>query len=169
MKKFLIILSIVMFLAGCVVPAICFVRHIKFVQNCEGYLKQSADASTIEIAIERLDEALLYIEDNHLTSGYTSIIYKTQDEDLGFWYKNLIAARQVLEDGKNCETQLEETNILMRYRETIADNGENGFEVTIPMGISRYPNNKGFCIGLIFSFLFITCAIGLFYWAIENY
>ena len=57
----------------------------------------------------------------------------------------------------------------MRYRETIADNGENGFEVTIPSGISKYPNNKGFCIGMILSLLFMACAIGLFCWTIEIY
>lgn len=39
-------------------------------------------------------------------------------------------------------TQLERSNLLMKLRETLLDQGENGkIVVTFPEGISIYPNN----------------------------
>ena len=63
--------------------------RVEFEQNCTGYLKQAADANTIELAIDRLDKAIEYAESKNWTDGYTSILWKTEDENIGFWYKNL--------------------------------------------------------------------------------
>lgn len=139
-----------------VVPTICVVKHVQFTQQCSGYLKQAADANTTELALDRVDKALNYIEGHNLTSGYTSVLWKTEDENIGFWYENIKACKSELEacmDG----SQLEKSNVLMKVRESLTDNGDEGTELTLPPGISRYPNNTLFGILNWLSF-FLLCA-----------
>lgn len=79
------------------------------------------------------------MEANSLTSGYTSILWRTPDEDIGFWYKNLKASQNELQNLKP-ESVLEKTNVLMKLRETLVDTGEKS-NVTVPKGLAVYPNN----------------------------
>ncbi len=123
-------------------------------QELTGYLKRAADANSIELASNQLKTALEYIEKNNLTNGYTSIIYKTPDEDLSFWYNNLKASRLELEKTKN-STSLEKTNVLLKLRETLLDEGEKGSQITYPKGISIFPNNKLIAILFLTSLIFI--------------
>ena len=110
-----------------------------FKKNVSGYLKRAADANTIELAHEELDRALTYLEANDLTEGYTSVLYETPDEDIGFWYRNLKASKEELEKLDN-PSALEKTNVLMKLRETLTDTGERT-RVTSPDGIHLYPYN----------------------------
>ncbi len=41
---------------------------------------------------------------------------------------------------------MEKTNLLMKLRETLLDNGDNGDNLTVPRGLSRYPNNGLWCV-----------------------
>ena len=56
-------------IASLIAPTSCIVKTIQFDQNCGGYLKQTADANTAEIALERITKAIKYIERKHLTDG----------------------------------------------------------------------------------------------------
>ncbi|MBW1297319.1 hypothetical protein [Aquimarina litoralis] len=137
-------------------------KKIQFKQNVSGYLKRAADASTIEIANEELTKVITYLEANNLTSGYTSMIWETPNEDIGFWYKNLKASQNELQNLKS-ESALERTNVLIKLRETLLDTGKRT-KVTIPRGLAVYPNNKlwGFLITTaLFSLLigFVLIAI----------
>ena len=163
MKK---ILSITLIVLGLITPTTCVVKHIQFKQNCAGYLKQAADANTSNIALQRITIALEYIERNRLTDGYTSIIYRTEDENVGFWYENIKACKTELEacaDG----TQLEKSNVLMKVRESLTDSGEKGTVLTVPYGISRYPNNALY--GFLFVISFILIIVGCFFLNIGDY
>ena len=105
---------------------------ITFDQNCEGHLKLAADANTVELAQQQLSIAVKYCEDNGLTKGYTSIFYRTPDEDIEFWYNNLKSSLNELNAVSADATQLEKSNILMKLRETLLDdNGETS--VTFPV------------------------------------
>ena len=139
MKKLL--LGIALFVVGLIAPTVCIVKSIKFDQQCAGYLKQVADANTPEIALDRITVAIDYVESNNLTEGCTSVLWRTEDENIGFWYQNLLACKDEL---TNCVdgTQLEKSNVLMKVRESLTDNGEKGTRLTIPGGISRYPHNQ---------------------------
>lgn len=134
------VLPIMLFLAGCITPAICVVKSITFNQECGGFLKQAADANTSDIALKRINLALDYIERNHLTEGYTSVMWRTEDENIGFWYENIKACQSELEACKD-GTQLEKSNVLMKVRESLTDEGESGTKLTIPAGIHKYPYN----------------------------
>jgi hypothetical protein len=138
------------------------VAGINFDRNCEGYLKRAADANTVDLAAENLEVAVKYAEQNGLTSGFTSVVYRTPDEDMGFWYKNLTASLKELRAIKPETPQLERTNVLMKLRETLLDQGERT-SVTAPSGISVYPSNGmyafwgliSFILGCVFWFMFV--------------
>ena len=130
------------------------VESIQFDQNVEGYLKRAADANTVELARENLTIAVKYLEDKNFTSGYTSILWRTPDEDIGFWYKNLRDALDELHAVRVDASQLEKTNVLMKLRETLLDGGHGGeTEVTAPAGMSVYPNNAFYAWWGTLSFL----------------
>lgn len=150
------------------VPAICIVKSVQFDQACGGYLKQAADANTPELALERLNKALDYIESNNLTTGYTSVLWRTEDENLEFWYTNLKATQKELEACMDKE-QLEKTNVLMKVRETLTDEGEKGTNLTIPPGISKYPSNTSFCILMCLSIALMIFDVIFFLISLDRY
>lgn len=157
MKKFLVLIVLAI---GLICPTITVIKSIRFNQDCKGYLKQTADANSVELALERLNKAIDYVEANNLTSGYTSIIYRTEDENIEFWYNNLLTCKQELTECIE-SSQFEKTNVLMKVRESLTDQSEKGTVITCPPGLSRYPNNKMFAFVNFFSLLIIL--IG-FYW-----
>jgi hypothetical protein len=146
---------------------VCIVKKIQFKQECSGYLKQAADANTPEIALQRIDKALAYIEANDLTDGYTSVLWRTEDENIGFWYENIKACKKELEGCLN-STQLEKTNVLMKVRESLTDSGEKGTTLTIPSGIHKYPNNTLWAILLWVSILAMIADIIWMMWISED-
>lgn len=157
-KKMKKIIYIALFILALAVPTTLVIKSIQFTQHCEGYLKQAADASTPELALERLNYAIAYIENHGLTEGYTSILYKTEDENVGFWYKNLLECRNELQNCLN-KSQLEKTNVLMKTREALTDTGETGTKLTIPTGIYKFPHNFWWATGLFLSLSYIIGCI----------
>lgn len=143
------------------------VNHISFDRNCGGYLKRAADANTIELAEKNLNVAVEYLERNEMTSGYTSVVYRTPDEDVGFWYQNLKASLKELREVKPDATQLEKSNILMKLRETLLDSGEKGVHITAPDGISRFPNNTAYTVWVLLS-LILAAIFSIMAWANWN-
>jgi len=137
---------------------------IQFDQNCGGYLKQAADANTVELAKQRIDIAVKYMEDKHLTDGYTSVLWRTEGDNVGYWYNNVKACQKELTECQD-GSQLEKSNVLMKVRESLTDDGEKGTELTLPKGISRYPNNA--IIGVLFwiSALIFCCG----FWKIATW
>ena len=116
-------------------------------RNCTGFLERAANANTVETAKEELGKAIKYLEDNKITSGYTSIIYETPSEDVGFWYKNLKDSYEELDKVDANSSSVEKTNLLMKLRETIMETGEKGDHLTVPNGLARFPNNGLWALG----------------------
>ena len=127
------------------------VLAIRFDQAIEGYLKQAADSNTVPHARERLDIALRNIEKWNLTSGSSHVLWMTPKHDIGFWYENLKAARQDLDTVTEESTPLERSNVLMKLRETILDNGNDGTCVTAPPNISIHPH-----VGVVWVFCWLS-------------
>ena len=134
------IASVLLILFSLTIFGLRISKKVVFKQNVSGYLKRAADANTIELAEEELTKAITYLEAENLTSGYTSILWQTPDEDIDFWYRNLKASQQELQTLES-ESALEKTNVLIKLRETLLDTGEST-KVTVPDGLSVYPNNK---------------------------
>lgn len=135
---------------------------IKFRYNCTEYIERAADANTVESASKELGVAIKYLEENNITKGYTSVMFDSPKDDVGFWYNNLKSCEKDLIDISNdtTSTMLEKSNVLLRLRETLLD----GKGVSVPQGVSRYPNNTIwgvlfvsstlYCLGFFF-FLYI--------------
>lgn len=132
---------------------IVIVKNITLKQNCTGYLKRAADANTVETASKQLEKAIDYLVENNMTTGYTSVLWKTPDEDIEFWFNNLKASQNELLNVDSTTYSLEKTNLLIKLRETLIDNGDKGDSLTVPKGLSRYPNNLLFgilmCVGAL--------------------
>ena len=142
MKKALfIILAVICFASPFFswIPSI--VKSVRFSSQCGDYLKLSADANSIEIAEKRLTKAIDYLEENNITSGYTKAFVYYPKNDIGEWYSNLKIAQTQLREMLEREdiTELEESNMLMKLRETILD--EDG-SLTKPFCIALFPNYK---------------------------
>lgn len=128
-------------------------KSIQLERNCSGYLKRAADANTIQMAENELVKTISYLEANNLTTGYTSAIYNTPDEDIAFWYNNLKVSHEELTKLGDSASSLEKSNMLIKLRETLLDHGQNSENITMPDGLSRFPNNLAWfianCVSLI--------------------
>lgn len=133
--------SWITFIASIAIFVMILVKSITFNINCGDYLKRAADSNTVELAADNLKIALDYIEANGMTTGYTSVVWKSPDEDVAFWYNNIKESYNEIVSLDESATNLEKTNLLMKLRETLLDNGEKGERLTCPMGISVFPNN----------------------------
>lgn len=120
---------------------VMIVKCVQFDTNCTQYIKRAADANTVETAKEELAKAISYAEKNNLTEGIVSIFLHQPKNDVGYWYKNMTEAYTELENLPEDATSLEKTNVLMKLRETLTDEKESGVSVTIPEGISFYPDH----------------------------
>lgn len=118
---------------------------IQFDRKCEGHLKRAADANSVEMAEKELGLALNYMEANNLTTGYTSVIYTSPEDDVEFWYTNVKTSYDELISLSDSTTSLEKSNVLIKLRETLIDHsGESGDKVTVPPGIHNFPNNTAY-------------------------
>lgn len=131
-KAILVILAIILFIAPCFVWGHMIVKSLQFSADCTGYLKLAGDANNIDVAEKHLSTAIAYIENNGMTSGHTKIIRYYPTNDFGLWYENLKTAQTQLQEMQAREyTELEESNMLMKLRETLLN--EEG-SVTHPEG-----------------------------------
>ena len=134
MKKILLVLlALIIFLLPIGSFTYTIIQGIKFDAQCGDYLKLSADANNLEIAEKHLSKAIDYLERENLTSGYNKVFFYYPKNDIGLWYENLKSTQLQLQETikKSNYTELEESNMLMKLRETIID----GQHLTLPMGI----------------------------------
>jgi len=123
------------------------VRTIDFDQSCYVYLERAATSGNINFAKASLRIALTYIEKRGMTSGHTSILYKTSGEDVGLWYHNLSKSLSKMSvDINKMDTKTAQswrTAMLAQLRETILN--RDG-DVDHPMSISLFPHNTAFML-----------------------
>lgn len=139
---------------------------IFFDREVEGHLKRAADANQVPLAIEELEEAVKGMDSRGLTCGqakscYTSVLYNTPDEDIGFWRRNIEATLADLRAVPEDADHLTVSNTLMKVRETLLDAGESGDHVTDPSGVSIYPRNFAFALVGWLGLLFMVGGFGL--------
>ena len=161
MKTILISLSIVLFVS-------CLgygtYKAIVFDTQCKEYLSLAANANSIELARTNLDKAIQYIEQNQLTSGNTAFFIKGPSTDLTSFYTNLKACqKEVWIMSVKKGTVLEETNLLMKLRESLMSEGL----IIIPENIALHPNQLQYMIVLGCSMLF--CAFMAFIHVFHRY
>lgn len=144
------LLALLVFLGGSVHALVALLR---FKWGCAEYLKRAADAGTAENALLNLDHALDYLEQHGLISGSTSMFVPSPQEDIGYWYRNLLAAREELRQLPANAPQPHVSSLLVRVREVVTDGGGDGREVTVPAGLATHPHNLTYAIVLTLSFV----------------
>jgi len=118
-------------------------RSIKLEQNCTGHIGLACHSYNINFAKFELGTAIKYLEMKNMTQGYTSAFWKTPDEDVSFWYRNLKGAYNMLDSTSKCNPTITETNIiLLRLRQTLSHSRDGSESVIYPNGLSTYPDNK---------------------------
>ncbi len=162
MKKVIAFILIAYVIVGITIP---IVKSVQLDQNCTGYLERAATANTIESAQEQLQIGIKYLEENRITSGYTSVFYKTPDEDISFWYQNLKKSEEELSKLTDNSTQLEKSNTLLKLRESLIKNKDGKDVLVVPDGLAYYPNN--FSYGLLFWSAIILIFVLIIWAAIE--
>lgn len=140
MKQFFIFLTIIFVILPIIIYGVGIYKVITFEANCINYFELAADANNVILAEKYLTKGIEYLENNNLTSGYTKIFIYKPTNDIGIWYENLKAAQSQLQELTNKEdlTELEESNCLMRLRETLLQ--EDGI-ITHPELVSFHPNS----------------------------
>lgn len=132
------------------------IKTINMNAECIGYLEMAADANNVELAEKHLSKAIEYLEENNLKYGSTGIFFHTPGNNIEFWYENLKSAQTQLQEFES-ENELEESNILMKLRETLLDEAGN---VTHPNMISFYPNHAFWFWFLILGWLLLVMPVG---------
>jgi len=140
---------------------LCLYRHIDFGIDVTGHLKRAADANTVPLAISELSVALQNLHERGIRDGYTSVLYRTPDEDVGFWTANLNGSLAELRSLPATTSTLEKSNALIKLRETLLDHGAQGVEVTAPSGISLFPANTAYALSGTSLFL-LWCMSAIF-------
>ena len=138
MKKIFIFLTIVCVLVPTIVYGAAIVKTIRLESRCISYFEMAADANSVKLAEKYLTSGIEYLETHDLTDGSTHIFIYKPTNDIGLWYENLKSAQYQLQDlnSKDNLTALEESNALMKLRETLLNNEGS---VTHPVMISFYP------------------------------
>ncbi len=164
MKGIMGTLAVLLSLLFFVYLGVVIYKSVVFDIGCTDRLKRAADSNTVGLATKEMEAVLAYIEKEGPTSGYTSILYRTPDEDVGFWYANLKSALEELKIVKPDATQLEKSNLLIKLRETLLDEGKKT-SVTLPPGISLFPNNTAYSIwgllSFVFAFIFLCISVAV--------
>lgn len=112
------------------------IKEYKFNIECTQKIEQAANAASIEIADEKISEAISYLKKNNITSGNTSFIVRMPKNDVSYWYKNLLSIKEELESSYN-SSSIEKGNLLLRLNNLLLD--RDG-KVIMPSNIAVYPN-----------------------------
>lgn len=145
------VLTSIIFAASLTFLIYFVVLQISFYQNVTSYLQGAADANSVQLALDRMTPALNFLEETNRTEGYSHLLIKTEKVNVGFWYDNLVSAKKDVEEASNRTLgKLEESNLLLKLRETILNNDGN---VTKPSHIVLYPNQRIFIFFIVLSVL----------------
>lgn len=155
------ILCVICIIIPCFIYVPAIIKTVKMESQCISYFTMAADANSTTLAEKHLSTGIKYLEDNNLTAGNTTIIFYKPTQDIGLWYENLKSAQAQLQElnNKTDLTELEESNALMKLRETLLDSEG---KVTHPEMISFYPNYIGWFWAMCLIWIFWVAAIILF-------
>ena len=126
---------------------------ISYKKGLGGHITNAAAANSIELAAAEMEKIVSYAEENGYTHGYTSALYNTPDEDLGFWFKNMkssLAELKELSSGNS--TQLEKSNSLLKLHESLSHT---------PSGIANFPNNSVLAWALVIGVILVFVPVML--------
>lgn len=161
MRFVCLLVSLIMLIV--LVITVCL-KEVNFNWGCGDYLSRACNASTPELAAANLDQALAYMQAHDMTSGNTGVIWKQPANDVGYWYRNVLAVRDEVGTLSPSASPLERSNVLMKLRESLSDGGPRGQTLAAPSLIAWWPHNTaivlwGWVAILLLAGSFITILI----------
>lgn len=160
-------ISILMIVLFCITAAFLAVppimRNINLNVTCIGFLERAANANTTTLAEQQLEKALAEIERRGWTNGSSAVMFNHPQCDIGYWHENLTASLEELKSLPDTATGLEKSNMLMKLRETLYEQGEKSAHIILPPNINYYPNQVAWVvwwwIGSLLLVVFAICAL----------
>lgn len=133
--------AVIFVLAAIAVEVLVGLKRIDLTQNITSYIDMAASSSSVETAYDNLLIAVKNAEDRGLTDGYTSALWRTQEESIGEWYKNLKSSLSELE-AVNGRPAYESKLVLDRVQSSLSryEQYSNTQRYT-PAGLAFYPHN----------------------------
>lgn len=128
----------------------------------------AASANSIDLAKKEMGKVVECIEYRRLRPGFTSVVYNTPEEDVGFWMSNMRSSFDELKQLKAGATSLEKSNVLIKLRETLTHKTKESVKITVPDGITVYPHNAAFMIWGWLSFILGIVGVLTFMIGLEN-
>ena len=153
----------------CIASAI--ISTIYFRVKCETPLRKAALAETLPEAKVNLDKAIQFVEQNQLTTGYSSLFFKEDEYNITKWYAMLKSAQSELNIlDVNGYDKVEELDALIVLLIKLTDIPENkqcvflndivfistGDIVFVPTGIQLVPLYESIWIVFLFSITICT-------------
>jgi hypothetical protein len=139
MNKIIASLALFFALAFILFSTTLYVVDYKFECNVKGYLQRTANANNVKNANENLTKVISYLEEKNLTKGNSSLFFDTPENDIAYWYKNLKDAQVELQSIPENVSLLEQSNVLIKLRETLISHSDKGEELIIPENLQYYP------------------------------
>ena len=146
----------------CIASAI--ISTIYFRIKCETPLRKAALAETLPEAKVNLDKAIQFVEQNWLTTGYSSLFFKDDEYNITKWYATLKSAQSEIDilyvKGYD---QVEELDALIALLIKLTDIPEDkqcvflNDIVFVPTGIQFVPLYES--VWIVFLFSITVCAI----------
>lgn len=116
-----------------------FFNDIHYAFECKRNLGIAVQTESISEARNRLRRAIDLVRKKGATNGYTSILRKTEDENVELWFNNLISALAEVDEWEKL-LFLEKEESLEKIRKILTFDGE----IVIPNGIAVAPHNRVF-------------------------
>jgi hypothetical protein len=133
------------------------VKEKHFDDNCSYHISEALSADGIhtftdnDYAIKEIDTAITYLENNNLTSGYTTITDKVSREDLSIFYNDIKKRSEYFHDLKT-----KNIDDIEKYKMYATMRNLHTRELDVPSGISIFPHNTFYCV---WAYLSIICLI----------
>ena len=145
----------------CIASAI--ISTIYFRIKCETPLRKAALAETIPEAKVNLDKAIQFVEQNWLTTGYSSLFFKEDEYNITKWYATLKSAQSEIDilyvKGYDKVEELDALIALLIKLTDIPENKQCVFLndiVFVPTGIQFVPLYESVWIVFLFSITICT-------------
>lgn len=145
-SNFILIVFICLLLG---VNAKLITNHNHLRRNFVTPIENAAIANDSALVVENLNQSIIYLERYGLTDGFTSAVFYSKEDDLKFYYKELVSARNNISSGN---LKLPETIYNYNFR-----------SVQYPDGLESYPYNLWFGIFKIIDVALVVILFGILF------
>jgi len=122
------------------------------------HIDRASATSDIDEAANEMHLAKQYLEKRDMAHGYTSVVWRSEDEDLGVFYGTIVKRSNYLDDLQTIHTRdktvFEDMITYTRMTNMKAQ------EQKVPDGISIYPHNVFFVYWFFVSLVLAAVGIG---------